>query len=133
MAGGGGVADRVDAGRALASFVEPPSARTALVQLVLDTKDTLVTLRVATSLLRRHDELGLQILAAAVDSADDGHRDWIADAIHGVFSVWAEDRDVALTACARLTAGADPAVRRGAEWLGEVLAEAQPLLRSSPR
>ncbi len=61
--------DRADAGRAMASFAEISTARNGLLGLVLDARDTYVTLVTAEALLRRQDSAGLAIVAAALATA----------------------------------------------------------------
>ena len=88
--------DRADAGCALAGLAEVPEAQGPLLDLVLDSEDTFVTRQTAAALLRRHDRIGLAIVASALARADHNHADWIETAVHDVLGVFAAERDAAL-------------------------------------
>ncbi|MEV7404938.1 hypothetical protein AB0N93_31695 [Streptomyces sp. NPDC091267] len=121
--------DRVAAGHSLAGFAEMPEAGGPLRELVLDRDDTLVTRRTAEALLRRNDRAGLAIVASALAGADANHSDWIHTAIDDVFSVFSEDRDVALRLCEEMSRDTDDRVALGSRQLHEALAEIDPVLR----
>jgi hypothetical protein len=97
---------RVDAGRALASFVEECLARPVLLNLVLDAEKTFVTLETAEALLRRKDVAGLVIVsaaaAAAAAAAENEVADWLHSAVDSVFSHFERDRDSAMLICPAL-------------------------------
>jgi hypothetical protein len=120
--------DRANAGVALASFVEMPETRQPLQRLLLNAADTFVTRVTADALLRREDGAGLATVAQALASADDNHADWIHAAVHDVFTIYASQRDAAARTCDALIEGADPALRRGAAQLREVLIQINPVL-----
>ncbi|MCM2415972.1 hypothetical protein [Streptomyces sp. RKAG290] len=121
--------DRAAAGHSLAGFAEMPEAGGPLRELVLDRGDTLVTRRTAEALLRRNDRAGLTIVASALAGADANHSDWIHTAVDDVFSVFSEDRDVALRLCEEMSRDTDGRVALGARQLHEALAEIDPVLR----
>jgi hypothetical protein len=120
--------DRVDAGRALASFVETPSAREPLQRLLLDAGDTAVTLATAQALLRREDSAGLAAVASAMAVADPNHEDWLCTAVHDVFDVYATQRDAAVHVCDAMAESPDETLRRGADRLRDILREITPVL-----
>lgn len=128
LAGSANYRDRADAGRSLASFAEVPAAARTLLGLVLDAGDTFVTRVTAEALLRRHDTVGLAVVAAALTVADDNHADWIHTAVLDVFLVFARERDAAVRECEVLTRGADEQVHRGARQLIDMLEKIDPLL-----
>ncbi|WP_433163123.1 hypothetical protein [Kribbella sp. CA-247076] len=120
--------DRVDAGRALASFADAREARESLLRLVLDANDTFVTYATAEALLRRHDLAGLAIIAEALASADLQHRTYVGDAVAAVFTMFASERDRAVEACDELSLDASAQVRQGSAELRDMLTEIRPLL-----
>lgn len=120
--------DRVDAGKALARFVEDSRARPVLVAMLAEDADTMVTVEVAEELLRRRDAPGLAAVAAGLARADANHADWIHTAVADVFMVYGRERDEGLRVCSSLADDPDPDVARGAGWLAEALAEVKPLL-----
>jgi hypothetical protein len=128
LAASGDYQDRADAGRALANFAEAPGSRETLVQLVLDTNDTFVTLTTAEALLRRQDRAGLRIVVQALFSADFQHRTYNHEAVAAVFMVFAAERDCAMETCDALSLDASTQVREGAVELREMLAQIDPLL-----
>jgi hypothetical protein len=128
LAGSANYRDRADAGRSLASFAEVPEAGRTLLGLVLDAGDTFVTRVTAEALLRRHDAVGLTVVAAALAAADHNHADWIHTAVLDVFTVFARDRDAALRECEVLTRGADEQARCGGHRLIDMLTEINPIL-----
>jgi hypothetical protein len=102
--------DRADAGRALASFADIPESRQTLQRLLLDAADTVVTRETAEALLRRKDQIGLGTVARALADAEADHADWIADAVHEVFAIYATDRDEAVRTCDELIENGEPAM-----------------------
>jgi hypothetical protein len=128
LADGPDYRDRVDAGRALASFVETPLAREPLRRLLLDAGDTAVTLATAQALLRREDPAGLAAVASALAVADPNHADWLHTAVHDVFGVYATQRDAAVHACGAMAESPDESLRRGAARLRDILREITPVL-----
>lgn len=132
LATSGDFRDRADAGQALAAFADMPGARSVLRDLLLDTADTAVTQVTAEALLRRHDDTGLALVAAAMAGAAPSTLDHLGDAVGTVFAVHAGERDAALDRCAALHDDPDDAVRRGAAELSGILAELTPVLRPVP-
>jgi hypothetical protein len=124
---------RAEAGRALAVFADVPGARAPLAALLLDARDTFVTVVTAEALFRRVDRHGFALVAAARAVADDGHADWLHTAMTGVFGVFGTDRDAALAVCEALLADEDDEddarVRAGARVLAAELAALTPVLR----
>ncbi len=121
--------DRADAGHGLARFADMPEALGPLLDLVLDSDDTLVTRVTAEAVLRRKDRIGLTIVASAMAVASPNHSDWIHTAIVDVFGIFSEDRDNALRLCEEMLQDADDRLARGARQLHEILAEIDPVLR----
>jgi hypothetical protein len=121
--------DRADAGRGLAGFAERPEAAVALLRLILDNHDTLVTLTTAEAVLRRKDAIGLSLVASALTVADSNHDEWIYTAIVNVFGVFSGDRDEAMQISEALTGDPDERVSLGARQLLEILTEIDPVLR----
>lgn len=74
--------DRADAGRCLSSFADLPQARTPLVDLVLDARNTVVTRETAVGLLRRKDSAGLDVMSEALASADDQQLQRLSSAVN---------------------------------------------------
>lgn len=121
--------DRADAGRGMAGFAEMPEARGPLLDLVLDAGDTFVTRATATALLQRRDSAGLAVVASALATADLDTADWICTAVCDVFTVFSQDRDVALRECEALAEDPDEQVRCGAVQLAGILAGIKPIFR----
>jgi hypothetical protein len=122
--------DRMDAGRGLVVFAERPEARSRLLSLVLDADDTAVTAETAEALLRRHDEIGVRIVAEALTDADDDHLNWIAAAAGWVF-LFRSDHDAAVQTCRALVDDLDPRLRAGAGQLLDLLIGITPPLESA--
>ncbi len=131
LAGSPGYRDRADAGRCLASFAEMSEARGPLLDLVLDAEDTYVTRATSEALLRRHDSVGLAVVASALAVAGDDHAEWIDAAVLDVFGVFSSDRDAAVRECEALTRDADEQTCRGARRLIAMLVEINPILHSA--
>jgi hypothetical protein len=121
--------DRADAGRALAGFAEVPGAQELLLHLVLDADDTFVTLHTAAALLRRHDRIGLAVVARAMARAEPDQAEWIGTALREVLCVFAAELDVALSDAEALLREARGPDRAGLETLVAELAGATPILR----
>jgi hypothetical protein len=119
--------DRVDAGRALACFVETPRTREPLQRLLLDAGDTAVTLATAQALLQRGDPAGLAAVASAMAFADPNHADWLDAAVHDVFGVRATAREAAVHLCDTMAESPDESLRRGAHRLRDILREIWPV------
>ncbi len=123
--------DRAVAGRCLAGFAESPEARAVLANLVLDARDSNVSMATAEALLRRKDRLGLALVAAAWAVADSDCAEELGVAVQRVFILFADDRDTALRQCQELAA--DPAqpgaVRAGTDELITELVSIDPLLK----
>lgn len=124
--------DRADAGQALAAFAGTPEARPTLMGLLLDAGDTWVTQVTAEALLRRHDDTGLALVAAAMADAGDDAADHLGDAVDTVFMIFAAERDAALDRCAALARHPDDRVRRGVVALRAALTGLNPVLRVVP-
>jgi hypothetical protein len=121
--------DRADAGRALAGFAERPGAQELLLQLVLDAEDTFVTLHTAAALLRRHDRIGLAVVARALARGEPDQAEWIGTALREVLCVFAVERDAALGDAEALLREARETDRAGLETLVAELAGATPARR----
>jgi hypothetical protein len=121
--------DRADAGQGLAGFAETREAAEALLELMLDKRDTFVTLATAEAALRRKDRIGLAVVASALAGADPNHDEWLCTAVENVFGVFSGDRDVALRLAEELTLGRDEQVSLGARELIEILTDLDPVLR----
>lgn len=121
--------DRIDAGRALASFAADLRVEQELVRILADDEDTMVTRTTADALLRRHDSPGFAIVAAGLDRSDASHSDAIYDAAVEIFAISARERDNAIHIYSALRESSDNAVRRGAAQMVAVLAGINPLLR----
>jgi len=121
--------DRADAGRGLAGLAETQEAAVALLELMLDKRDTFVTLATAEAALRRKDRIGLAVVASALAVADPNRDEWLCTAVENVFGVFSDDRDVALRAAEELTLGRDEQVSLGARKLIEILTDLDPVLR----
>jgi hypothetical protein len=98
------------------------------VALVLDA-NTHVTVETAEAVLRRGDNVGLAIVAAAMGRADANYSDWIGHAVRDVFGIFADRRDAALRMCAALSTISDPEVRAGLAELIDMLTGIEPVLR----
>jgi hypothetical protein len=110
----------------MATFADLPQAQEPLATLVLDAKDTYVTVVTAESLLRRKDSAGMRLIAEALGRADLRRREWISNAVQEVYMVYAADRDDAVRLCEAL--GSDETISRGASELIEMLIRITPLL-----
>lgn len=112
--------DRIDAGRALASFADSGAAAARLRTLILDPDDTAVTRVTVEALLRRRDVPALAIVAAAIPSADGAHGHWIDSGIRDALGwedwTWTE----AIRACENLPSSS------GAQELLDWLTELRP-------
>ncbi|GIG63282.1 hypothetical protein Lfu02_76540 [Longispora fulva] len=128
LAGSSDFRDRADAGRALASLAEMPAARQMLLNLVLDASDTFVTRATTEALLRRHDGVGLAVVASALATANPNHADWIHTAVLDVFLVFADERDAAVRECEELARNDSSQVRQGVGRLLEMLVKINPIL-----
>ncbi|MFG3280328.1 hypothetical protein [Streptomyces sp. NPDC048111] len=106
-------ARRARAGHDLAPFADVPEAAEALVRLLLDVEDTMVTRRTAKALSRVGTPTAVRLIALAVAESDSNQADWlrtgVQDALVGPDGV----PDMA-TACGQLAQDQDEAVRRGA-------------------
>jgi hypothetical protein len=121
--------DRADAGRALAGFAELPGVPELLLHLVLDADDTFVTLHTAAALLRRHDRIGLAVVARGLARAEPDQAEWIGTALRDVLCVFAVERDAALGDAEALLREAREPDRAGLGVLVAELAGATPALR----
>jgi hypothetical protein len=122
------VQDRIDAGRCLAVFADRSEARPRMLSLVLDADNTAVTAETAEALLRRHDEIGVRIMAEALADADDDHLNWIDAAARWVF-LFQADHDAAVRTCRALLDDPDVRLRPGGGLLLELLAGISPPLQ----
>jgi uncharacterized protein YsxB (DUF464 family) len=122
--------DRADAGRCLAGFADMASAREVLLELLLDTGDTSVTVATTAALLRRGDAVGLAIVCAGVSAAGYERLDWIHGELQSVLGVFERDRHGAMMICRRFLTdpSQDADVRTGAEQVLAGLAELPPML-----
>jgi hypothetical protein len=120
--------DRADAGHALSSFADAPGTRTMLLELVLDDRDTFVTVATTEALLRRKDPVGLAIVAEALAASDFQHNSRIQAAVLEVFGIYASDRDAAARMCESLATDRSEQVRSGAGSLLRMLDEINPVL-----
>jgi hypothetical protein len=125
--------DRVVAGRCLASFAGRQEAWGALLTLLLDADDTLVTLETALGLVRRHDLDGWRVIAAGLASADDNSAQHIGDAVDRVLRIYASELGEAIASCRILQEDADQRIRTGALTLMEILEGIDPVLYPVPR
>ncbi|MBB6566617.1 hypothetical protein HPO96_21005 [Kribbella sandramycini] len=124
--------DRIDAGRALATFTDLPESRATLLRLLLDRHDTAVTLETAEAMLRRLDLAAFSVVAEALTSADFEQLTYIHEAVRRVFTPFASERDEAIGLCDALLLDGNTAVGPGAVQLRELLAEISPLLFPRP-
>lgn len=99
-----------------------------LLDLVLDGRDTFVTLETARTLLRRGDIVGLEIVARARATADDNRLGYIAQAADDVLGLYATDLRTASRICADLAGHDDEKVRQGAASLCTDLDRIRPVL-----
>ncbi|MEV5454057.1 MULTISPECIES: hypothetical protein [unclassified Streptomyces] len=106
-------AQRVRAGRDLASFVDVPEAAEALVGLLLDVEDTAVTRQTAEALARVGTVAAVRLIALAVAEADDNQADWLQTGVHDAL-VGADGVPNVAAACANLARDQEDAVRRAA-------------------
>ncbi|MET8447914.1 hypothetical protein [Streptomyces sp. NPDC005209] len=106
-------AQRVRAGRHLASFADVPEAAGTLVGLLLDAEDTAVTRRAAEALARVGTVAAMRLIALAVAKADDNQADWLQTGVHDALVGLGGTQDVA-AACGKLVQDPEEAVRRGA-------------------
>jgi len=120
--------DRADAGQALARFADLAETHAVLLGLVLDGKDTFVTLETTRALLRRRDVVGLEIVARASATADDNCLHYIARAAGDVLGIYVSDLRDAVRICADLAGHDDQKVRRGAVNLSIELGRISPIL-----
>ncbi|MEU6192011.1 hypothetical protein [Nocardia sp. NPDC047038] len=123
--------DRADAGRGLAGFAEMTEAQDPLLELLLDSDDTFVTLVTAEALLRRQDPAGLTLVVSALAIIAPDHPndiDWIYTAVLEVFKVYSDERDAAVRACQALTQDPDEHVRSAAVHLIARLVAINPIL-----
>ncbi|GAA1025681.1 MULTISPECIES: hypothetical protein [Amycolatopsis] len=125
--------DRADAGRSLANFADAPEAQQALVNLVLDSKDTGVIDATARALLQRLDATCIRLVATALATADPEQAEWIDRAVSEVLGITSGDRDAAVGMCEPLTHSANEEVRRGALHLLDELKSINPILRTVSR
>ncbi|MFE9174525.1 hypothetical protein ACFYNZ_34690 [Streptomyces kebangsaanensis] len=107
-------AQRVRAGRDLASFADVPEAAEALVGLLLDAEDTAVTRQTAEALARVGTVAAVRLIALAVAEADDSQADWLRTGVHDALVGPEGVPDVAAV-CGQLARDPEEAVRRGAE------------------
>ncbi|MFF8271716.1 HEAT repeat domain-containing protein [Streptomyces sp. NPDC016562] len=106
-------AQRVRAGRALASFADVPEAAEALMGLLQDAEDTAVTRQTAEALARAGTVAAVRLIALAVAEADDNRADWLQTGVQDAMVVLGGVPDVA-AACGKLARDPEGAVRRGA-------------------
>ncbi|MFJ4627032.1 hypothetical protein [Streptomyces sp. NPDC088847] len=106
-------AQRVRAGRDLASLVDVPTAAEALVGLLLDVEDTAVTRQTAEALARVGTVAAVRLIALAVAEADDNQADWLQTGVHDAL-VGADGVANVAAACANLARDQEDAVRRAA-------------------
>ncbi|MFF9982349.1 hypothetical protein [Streptomyces erythrochromogenes] len=106
-------AQRVRAGRDLASFVDVPEVAEVLVGLLLDVEDTAVTRQTAEALARVGTVAAVRLIALAVGEADDNQADWLQTGVHDAL-VGAGGAPNVAAACANLARDQEGAVRRAA-------------------
>ncbi|GAA2495764.1 hypothetical protein GCM10023100_03040 [Actinocorallia cavernae] len=104
---------RVHAGRDLASFADAPEAAEALVGLLLDVEDTVVTRQTAKALARAGTVAAIRLIALAVAEADDNQADWLETGVQDALVGPDGLPDIA-AACEKLARDPEEAVRRGA-------------------
>ncbi|MFE7618539.1 hypothetical protein [Streptomyces sp. NPDC057496] len=106
-------AQRVRAGRDLASFADVSEAVEALVGLLLDAEDTAVTRQTAEALARVGTVPAIRLIALAVAEADDNQADWLQIGVHDALMGPGGVPDIAVV-CGKLVWDPEEAVRRGA-------------------
>ncbi|MFD3335960.1 hypothetical protein ACFWV1_25385 [Streptomyces sp. NPDC058700] len=107
-------AQRVRAGRDLASFVDVPEAAEVLVGLLLDVEDTAVTRETAEALARVGTVAAVRLIALAVAEADDNQTDWLQTGVHDALVGADGGVPNVAAACADLARDQEDAVRRAA-------------------
>ncbi|MFD3729784.1 hypothetical protein [Streptomyces sp. NPDC058671] len=107
-------AQRVRAGRDLASFVDVPEAAEVLVGLLLDVEDTAVTRETAEALARVGTVAAVRLIALAVAEADDNQADWLQTGVHDALVGADGGVPNVAAACADLARDQEDAVRRAA-------------------
>jgi HEAT repeats len=117
-------AQRVRAGRGLASFADVPEAAEALVGLLLDAEDTAVTRQTAEALARVGTVAAVRLIALAVAEGDDNQADWLQTGVQDALAGPGPRRLPDLQAvCGQLVRDSAEAVRRGAAelsaWTGD--------------
>lgn len=117
--------DRRRAAVGLAGSADDQAAGALLRELVLDAENTAVTLAASTALMERGDRTGLDILAAALATADDQQVNWIEAGIADALGESDEASDKAMAIVRDRFMGArDEAARRGIERLLSLLRSA---------
>ncbi|MEU2120140.1 hypothetical protein ABZ567_31920 [Streptomyces sp. NPDC016459] len=107
-------AQRVRAGRDLASFVDVPEAAEVLVGLLLDVEDTAVTRETAEALARVGTVAAVRLIALAVAEADNNQADWLQTGVHDALVGADGGVPNVAAACADLARDQEDAVRRAA-------------------
>jgi hypothetical protein len=109
-------ATRARAGHELARWADDPRTADALIQLLLDQHDTVVTDETSRALLERQDTHGLRLVAHAVALADEQALDHLWDTVeeHALIDTSAT---AFIALCRQLRQDPEPAVRAGTRAL----------------